>query len=137
MLTRKLYPAKFQGRFVPTPVLDYYLELAYALGCPIESPRLELATTDEDEQQADQAWSRLRLPGGQQVVVLNSGGAFGAAKLWPSGYFAMLARRIATELDGAVFVVCGPKKREFAQQIVPARPTSEWSAWRTNRSALG
>jgi heptosyltransferase-2 len=118
LLTRKLYPAKFQGRFVPSPVLDYYLELAYALGCPIESPRLELATTDEDESHADRAWNRLGLPGGQQVVMLNSGGAFGAAKLWPSGYFSMLARRIATELNRSVLVACGPKERELAQQIV-------------------
>ncbi len=118
LLTRKLYPAKLQGRLAPTPVLDYYLELAYALGCPIEPPRLELATTDDDEQRADQAWSKLRLPGGQQVVTLNSGGAFGAAKLWPCGYFAMLARRIATELDRSVLVVCGPERARAAQQIV-------------------
>jgi heptosyltransferase-2 len=118
LLTKKLLPARAGRRLVPTSVVDYYLELAYAIGCRPEEPRIELATTLADERQADTAWSRLRLPGGHQVVTLNSGGAFGAAKLWPSGYFAVLARRIATEMNRAVLVVCGPSEREIAREIV-------------------
>lgn len=118
LLTRKLYPARFEGCYVPVSALDYFLELAYAVGCPVESPRMELATTREDELRADQAWKRLRLPPAPETIVLNSGGAFGAAKLWPTGYFAVLARRIATELERSVVVVCGPKERELANEIV-------------------
>ena len=46
--------------------------------------------------------------------MLNSGGAYGAAKLWPSEYFAELARRIATEQGLAVLVNCGPAERAVA-----------------------
>ena len=118
LLTRKLQPPRQDGRYVPAPVLDYYLELAYALGCPIESPRLELATLPDDERRAEQVWRRLRLPGGQDVVMLNTGGAFGSAKLWPTGYFSVLAGRIATQLDKTVLVLCGPQERELAKAIV-------------------
>src|SRR5262245_49058427 len=64
----------------PLATIDGYRQLAEAAGCEATSPRLELATTDEDEAAADAVWQRLRLPTGESVVVLNSGGAFGAAK---------------------------------------------------------
>ena len=118
LLSRKLYPLRQRGKLVPMPAVDYFLDLAYAAGCPPQSPRLELATTSDDQHQADRVWSRLRLPEGRQVIVLNSGGAFGSAKLWPSEYFAVLARRIATELDRHVLVLCGPHERPLARQIV-------------------
>jgi heptosyltransferase-2 len=118
LLTRKLVPPKLHGRLLPSPVLDYYLELAYALGCPPESPQLELSLSAEDQRQADGVWNRLRLNGEPRVVTLNSGGAFGAAKLWPTGYFSALARRIALEQRLPVLVMCGPKEREIAREIV-------------------
>lgn len=118
LLSRKLYPPRCQRRLLPTPAVDYFLELAYAAGCPREPKHLELATTAADRQQADRVWSRLRLPPAGEVVALNSGGAFGAAKLWPGESFARLARRIAVELDRRVLVVCGPSERAIARQIV-------------------
>lgn len=118
LLNRRLTAPRVAGKFVPAPVLDYYLELAYALGCPPESPQLELATSSDDERQADGVWQRLKLPPGRAVVALNNGGAFGAAKLWPTEHFATLARRIATELDQTVLVLCGPSERELARSLV-------------------
>jgi heptosyltransferase-2 len=50
--------------------------------------------------------------------VLNSSGAYGAAKLWPAEHFAQLARRIATTKGLAVLVTCGPKERAVARKIV-------------------
>lgn len=118
LLTQRLQPPCSGGRLAPSPVLDYYLQLAHALGCPSESPRMELATLPADEQAADRVWRKLSLPHPHQVVVFNSGGAYGAAKLWPTGYFATLARRIVTTTDLAVLVLCGPSEREIARQIV-------------------
>ncbi|MGC3967566.1 MAG: lipopolysaccharide heptosyltransferase II [Pirellulales bacterium] len=56
--------------------------------------------------------------GAKRVVVLNSGGAFGAAKLWPNEYFAALARRIVAETNRRVLVICGPSEREVARDVV-------------------
>jgi heptosyltransferase-2 len=103
---------------LPIPTIDAYLYLATALGCPTESPRLELATTMADEQAADLVWQRLGLPAGDQVVVLNTGGAYGDAKSWPSEHYAELARRITTESGLVVLVNCGPKERGIAASIV-------------------
>jgi len=113
---RTWYGAK---RFTPSPVLDYYLDLAYALGCERESARLELAISDDDRRAADQVWNTMGLPAeGNRTIVFNSGGAFGAAKLWPNEYFAALARRTVETTDRSVLVLCGPAEREVAADIV-------------------
>ena len=118
LLTHKLYYPRLGLGRLPTPAIDSYLQLAYALGCPWESPRIELATTPGDEEAADAVWQKHRLPSGDQVVVFNSSGAYGPAKLWPSEYFALLARRVVADGEHAVLVTCGPTEREQAQRIV-------------------
>ncbi|HWA99061.1 MAG TPA: lipopolysaccharide heptosyltransferase II [Pirellulales bacterium] len=117
LLSTKLRPPRQGRRYLPSPVLDYYLELAYALGCPAESPRMELAVLGDDRRAAASAWSRLGLDGARSVIALNSGGAFGAAKLWPTEYFAELARELAGR-GHAVLVLCGPSERAIAAEIV-------------------
>jgi heptosyltransferase-2 len=118
LLTHKLYCPRLGWRRMPTPVIDEYLSLAYALGCKLESPRLELATLAADEAAADAVWKKFNLPSGERVVVLNSGGAYGTAKLWPGEYFAELARRIASEQGLSVLVNCGPAERTVSRKIV-------------------
>jgi heptosyltransferase-2 len=117
LLTDPLEPPRSDGRIAPQPMVDYYLELAYALGCPPESPRLELATTLADEQAANLVWSRLKVRA-DRVVTFNSSGAYGAAKLWPAAHFAELARRVAAQLDHDVLILCGPSERKLAAEIV-------------------
>jgi heptosyltransferase-2 len=124
LLTDRLVPATDgrtwfgARRYNPAPVLDYYLELAYAFGCEPESPRLELATSTDDERAADAVWRKLGLPADRKVVVFNSGGAFGAAKLWPNEYFAELARRLVAVSDVSVLMLCGPAEKDVAREIV-------------------
>jgi heptosyltransferase-2 len=101
----------------PLATIDGYLHLAQAVGCGPASPRLELATTVDDEKLADAIWRDLRLPRGEEVVVLNSGGAYGAAKQWPAEYFAALARRIVDDGRYSVLVNCGPAERDIARDI--------------------
>lgn len=120
LLTDRLEHRRANGKYTPTPVLDDYLRLAYQLGCGLESPRLELATLPADEAAADVTWKRLALPAGRHVVALNSSGAFGSAKLWPTGHFAELARKIVCATDNSVLVLCGPSEREIARDIVAA-----------------
>ncbi|MEN1680404.1 MAG: glycosyltransferase family 9 protein [Planctomycetota bacterium] len=116
MLTTKLFEPTQRGRAIGVPPIDSYLNTAYAAGGDWQPPTLELATTDEDEAAADEIWHRFDLPRDGSLVVLNSGGAFGAAKSWPPEHFAELAKRFAG--DGRrVLVNCGPAERDVARQI--------------------
>ncbi len=118
LLTTRLTESRVAGRRVPSPIVESYFKLAQALGCKADSLRIELFTTDADEACADRAFARLGLNGGQRVVCLNTGGAFGPAKSWPTGHFAALAQRLTDELGVSVLVVCGPDEREPAREIV-------------------
>ena len=118
LLTTKVYPLTADGQQVDEPMVDYYLRLAQAVGCPPESPRLELATTEADERSADGVWRNLGLRTDGRVIALNSSGAYGGAKLWPVGHFGQLARRLVDRLGHDVLVMCGPNEREIARDVV-------------------
>lgn len=116
LLTDRLEPT---SRTVPNPVLDEYLRLAAHLGCPTDSRRMELTVSLQEEERSEAF--RRTLPAeirSRPFVAFNPGGAFGAAKHWPTAHFAALAGRVATELDRAVLVLCGPAERDEAREIV-------------------
>lgn len=99
--------------------LDRYLTLVGALGCPTDHRPTELAVTRDEERE----WQSYAVTLDAELaalptVVLNGGGAFGAAKHWPTEYFADLARRIVDRYDRKVLVLCGPAERETAREIV-------------------
>jgi heptosyltransferase-2 len=119
LLTDRLrYPRDAAGNRLPMPIVESYLKLARLLGCPVDSVRTQLATTGDDEAAADDAWLQLGLSSRKRVVCLNTGGAFGPAKSWPTTHFAELARRLADEQRVSVLVLCGPDERAPAREIV-------------------
>ncbi|MBN2216589.1 MAG: lipopolysaccharide heptosyltransferase II [Pirellulales bacterium] len=117
-LTDRLYPPRRNGRRVEEPAVDYFLRLAETVGCPAESRRLELRLTPAEEALGDRVWRDLGLRTDGRVVALNCSGAYGGAKLWPVEHFGLLARRIVAEWKHDVLVICGPRERVIARDIV-------------------
>lgn len=115
LLTDVLEPPRDGVKLKPVSAVDYYLQTAYVLGIQAQPRHLELATLPADDAAADRLWRDLDLPP-SDVVVLNTGGAFGGSKRWPHEHAAELARRIASELGHSVLVNCGPSEREDARQ---------------------
>ena len=118
-LHEKLSAARTKTGWTPSPVIDYYLQLAYHLGAEKTSYQMDLATSHVDEAAADDVWRRSGFSPLDRVVVLNPGAAFGSSKRWPSDSFAELARRLAGH-DLRVLVVCGPGEQGFARYIADA-----------------
>jgi heptosyltransferase-2 len=79
---------------------------------------MELFTSSADEQAADDVWAKEKLSRFPEVICLNPGAAFGAAKHWPTEYFASLAQRLVDERGCGVLVLCGPTEVEMARHIV-------------------
>ena len=118
------HPVTPKSKSTPHPVLDEYLRLAQRLGCSILDRKMHLAVSDVDQRKLAQywatrsdrvGWTSTAVP--RSYVCLNTGGAFGAAKNWPTEHFAQLARRIASELGRFVLIVCGPSERDDARRI--------------------
>jgi heptosyltransferase-2 len=117
LLTDRLYPPRTGRHLAPISAVDYFLQLTHPLGVTPRSKRLELATTEVDEQRADRLWRRYGLGSGRPVVVLAPGGAYGSAKQWPAEYFAELARRLTQSRNASVLIVCGAAERPIAARI--------------------
>lgn len=116
MLTDRVRP---KSKSQPHPALDEYLRLAAAMGCETVTKHTELCTLPSDEKRLEHFWSLQPAPlRTRGVVCLNPGGAFGAAKHWPTEHFAALAQRLAAEQHKTVLVLCGPAERETAKEIV-------------------
>ena len=119
LLTDHLYPVRdTRGIYAPHPTIDDYNRLVLPLGVPDPGHDMVLFTTATDEAAADRVWDDLRLIAHRDIVCLNSSGAFGAAKLWPSEYFAALARDLVDRRGCGVLVLCGPNERQTARDIV-------------------
>ena len=110
------HPVPPGDRSVPSPTLLSYNKLALAAGCDEPGTRTELAVLPADAA-AFQAVLNDHPTLGGGFVALNPGGAFGAAKHWPTKHFADLARRIAATLNRSVLALCGPSEREISEEI--------------------
>ena len=125
LLTDRLHAARDEhGAYKPAPIIDDYNRLAETAGCPWPGHRMELFTTPADEQAADQVWNAFDLARPREVICLNPGAAFGAAKCWYADHFAVLAQELVDRRRAGVLVLCGPAERELARRIVQlaARP---------------
>lgn len=117
LLTETLPALKQGGRFAAVPAIDYYLQLAAKVGCDVSDRRLELAIEPKDEQLATKLWSQLEFTSHRPLVVINSSGAWGAAKLWPPDHVEQLARRLVENHPWQVLLHCGPAEREAADAV--------------------
>ena len=105
------------GKLKPSPVIDAYNLLAVRAGCPDPGVKMRYPPTAEDEADADRVWRDAGLSRYREVICLNPGAAFGAAKHWPTDYFAALARDLAEKRGAGVLVLCGPAERPLSQEI--------------------
>ncbi len=118
LLTTKVYPPRRGGKIVPQPMVQAYLALAEAAGCPPASPRLELRLTEEERHLGEAIWRQLGLEAHRPVVAIVYAGAQGPARRWPEEHCAQLARLITQFTPCQVLIFCGPDHGEEARRIV-------------------
>ena len=126
LLTDRLLPFKDKGKFVPSPIVKYYLGLAHYLGSKHTDLTLRLFVTPGEQREASEVFARsgldpeLSRPAGRgnaPLILLNPGAAFGAAKCWRPEYFAELADRFVDELGATVLLSAAPKERAIVEAI--------------------
>jgi heptosyltransferase-2 len=127
LLTDKLLPVKERGKFVPSPIVKYYLGIAHYLGSHHRDLRLELFVTPSERREAQEVFARSGLDpdlhrpashgGRPPLVLLNPGAQYGAAKCWLPEYFAELGDRLIRELGATVLISAAPKERAIVDAI--------------------
>jgi len=105
------------GRFVPTAMERYYLDLVRRLGCPDTGTQLELFVEPEAESECEADFAAAGISRRSPLVCLAPGAGYGPSKLWPLEYVAEVARALLS--DGAhVALVHAPGEEALADAIV-------------------
>jgi heptosyltransferase II len=107
-------------RIRPISAVDYYLQLAHWIGAENSNRRMQLGSSPLDQQLADALWTQLGFSAEIPTVVINSGAATMATRIWPEANVRELARRIAAELGWQVLLHCGPAERTLTNDIARA-----------------
>lgn len=132
LLTDKLVPLKEDGRFVPNPIVKYYLGLASYLGSDSRDLTLELFVTDGERRDAEALLERAGLPrdlcrpaasGGRPLVILNPGAQYGDAKCWSPRRFAAVGDHLTRQRQAVVLVSGAPRERRIIDEVLDAATT--------------
>ena len=122
LLTDRLQAPQSGGRFVPTPMIPYYLALAAHLGADSSDRRMELFVAPADEAAADAAYRAAGLDPAA-TLLLCPGYAFGPSKGWPVPHWALLARSALERFGLRSAVLCSPSESPIAEAIRRAAPS--------------
>jgi heptosyltransferase-2 len=126
LLSDKLLPQKDRGKFVPFPIIRYYMGIAQYLGSHERDLSMKLFVTPGERLAADAVFARAGLDpaldrpaaqGRPPLVLLNPGAQYGAAKCWLPENFAALADRLIDQLGATVLLSGAPKERAIIEAI--------------------
>jgi len=118
LLTDKLLPDRYNGRFLPISAVKYYLSITDYLGCPSDDYHLELFTEPHFDKEAKSLLIRYGLNESDDYAILNPGASYGSAKCWPAEYFAQVGDYLSEKKNLVVIVICGPRETDIARSVV-------------------
>ena len=118
LLTDKLNrPENPDGSPKPYPMIDYYLAVASWLGADSENRKMELSIDKKAKETLQNKFPILSQ--GKPTIVFVPGGAYGAAKFWPSENFTRTADWLIEKYNANIFISVAqdPAERQVARQI--------------------
>ena len=104
------------GKFKPTYMADYYLELCTQVGCTITSKNLELFISEECEKNANALLKKYNIDK-KPFILINPGASYGSSKCWTAEGFARTADLLNETSDCSVVLVCGPGETKLTDDI--------------------
>ncbi len=116
LLTDGLERMRDNGKFLPTYMVDYYLQLCTHVGCEIGSKKLELFISKASEDAANHLFGKYHI-GKKPFVLINPGASYGSSKCWYAKKFAMTADLLREKVDCDIVLVCGPGETKLTDEI--------------------
>jgi heptosyltransferase-2 len=117
LLTDSVEPPREGGRFRPVAMERYYLELVLQLGAPDLGTELELFLELPAERERELRFRASGIDRHRPLACIAPGAGFGPSKLWPTDYFAQVARALLDD-DVQVALVHAPGEEPLAEQIL-------------------
>jgi len=111
-------PLRSNGRFIPRPMVDYYMEICRWMNfdTPSQSkPRLFYSgTTLEKGARLMESYG---ITPDDMVIGINPGARFGSSKCWPPEHFARLAEMVSQEWNCKIMLFIGPAEHDIGRRI--------------------
>jgi heptosyltransferase-2 len=119
LLTDPLAPPRAGARRLPLPMVQRYLRIVAAVGCPARGTALALAV-----EPAAAARLAERLAGrglaGSRLATVTPGASFGASKLWPPAAFAEACDALTDRLGLVPVLAPAPAEVTLARSVAAA-----------------
>ncbi len=120
LLTHGFVPPTSGGRRVPIPTAHLLRDVAGLVGVAVPSLHPHLAISEETRARATRIVREAGLEEGEPYVVCAPGAAFGAAKLWPPAFFAVVLDELWERRGLRGVVTCGPGEEDLVREVVRA-----------------
>lgn len=117
LLTEAIEPPRRNGRVIPIAMERAYLALLGPFGASSDDVRVELFESPEAGREAQELLGARALKPDRPLVSIAPGAAFGPSKLWPTAYYAKVAR----DLVGSgvqVALIHAPGEQALADAIL-------------------
>jgi heptosyltransferase-2 len=112
-------PLRENKRFIPRPMVDYYLEICrwLHLTIPLQfRPRLFMSAAVQEKGR--RLLKRYCISPDDTVIGMNPGAQFGSSKCWPPAHFARLAELLSQHWNCKILLFIGPGERDIGNKIV-------------------
>ncbi len=113
--------AKENGKYLPVPMTDYFLEICRWMGLSYDPKVIpQLYLTEAEVLKGDALLQKYEIDPDDRVVALNPGAQFGSSKCWPPEYFARLGEMLHEQYQCKILILVGPGEDNIAAKIVAA-----------------
>ncbi len=106
------------GRRAPIPMVERYLRITRAAGCPDAETSTQLVIDEDLERRVDELLTAAGVMRGRGILLVTPGANFGTSKLYPPESFAAASDGIAAATGLAVVLAPAPAEVELATRIV-------------------
>ena len=114
-------PQMRDGKVLPMPMQDYYLQLCHYLGLQLpDNPKPALFVSEKIQLAGERQLASYGIQPDETVIGLNPGASFGSSKCWPTENFARLAEMLQVKHRCKLLLLAGPGEADIAQRIVSA-----------------
>jgi heptosyltransferase II len=118
LLSDKLMPLRDKaGKFVPSPIVKYYLGIAAYLGSTSRDLTMRLFVTESERAEADHVLSAAGITPTDRLVILNPGAQYGDAKCWQPEKFAAVGDELVRRHGVRLLVSGAPRERRILDEV--------------------
>lgn len=118
LITHALEPPRANGRRFPVSMIERYLRITRALGCPDAGEDLELPVDPEARTKLERRLAAAGLAPDAELLVVTPGAAFGESKLWPPEHFAEACDALSEKHGLRVVLAPAPGEEPIVARIV-------------------